>query len=83
MAQQRRYWCLQVDHTCPLKLFRQHLIAQLIVWRNDNEELILLLDSNENLASGPLSRLLQGPDLTMVDAVNLRSQTPGPHTFTQ
>ena len=83
MAQQRRYWRLQGNNTCPRKLFRQHLITQLTEWRNDNEKLILLLDSNENMATGPLSRLLQGPDLAMVDAVRLRSQLPGPHTFTR
>ena len=38
MAQQRRYWRLQGDHTCPRKLFRQHLIAQLTAWRNDNKK---------------------------------------------
>ena len=81
MAQQRRYWRLQGNRQCPRKLFRQHLVAQLTEWRNDNEKLILMLDSNENMASGPLSRLLQGPDLAMIDAIHLRSQTPGPHTF--
>ena len=40
-----------------------------------------MLDSNENMASGSLSRLLQGPELAMVDINNLQSQTPSPHTF--
>ena len=56
-------------------------MAQLTEWRNDNEKLILMLDSNENMASGPLSRLLQSPDIAMVDAIHLKSQTPGPNTF--
>ena len=64
-----------------MKLFRQHLVEQLIEWRNNNENLILLLDDNDNMASGPLSRLLQDPDLDMVDAIQLRYQNPDPHTF--
>ena len=81
MAQQRRYWKLQGNRQCPRKLFRQHLVEQLTEWRNDNEKLILMLDSNETMASGPLSRLLQGPELAMVDAIHLRSQSPDPNTF--
>lgn len=81
MAQQRRYWRLQRDKTCPHKLFRQHLIAQLIAWRNDNEKLVLILDSNENMHSGPLLRLLKGPELEMRNTIYLRSNLPGPPIF--
>ena len=73
MTQQRRYWKVQEDRQCPRKIFCQHLVEQLTEWRNDNEKLILMLDSNENMASGPLSRLLQGPELAMVDAIHLQS----------
>ena len=80
MDQQRRYWRLQENRQCSRKLFCQHLVEQLTEWRNDNEKFILLLDDNGNMTSEPLSRLLQGPDISMVDAIQLRSQNPSPHT---
>ena len=33
------------------------------------------------MEGGPLSRMLSQEDLEMVDAVKLRLQSPGPHTF--
>ena len=83
MTQQLRYWRLQGNMTCPRKLFHCHLIAQLTRWRHDNENLILVLDSNENMQSSPLSRLLKSRKLEMLDAIQLRSQLPGPPIFVQ
>ena len=81
IVQQRRYWKLQGNKQCPRKLLQQDLIRQLKEWREQGEKLILLLDSNENMPNGPLSRMLLHPDLGMIDAVQHRSSLPGPHTF--
>ena len=81
MAQHRRYWRLQGERRCPRKLMRQALVDQLKTWRNQGEKLILLTDSNENMAGGPLARMLSDQDLDMRDAINQRTQLPGPPTF--
>ena len=81
MAQHKRYWRLQGEKTCPRKLMRLALIGKLKEWRGLGEKLILLIDSNENMEGGPLARMLADPDLDMVDAVKVRSHSPGPPTF--
>ena len=81
MAQQRRYWRAQGSRLCPRIRFRIDLFSQLQQWRNEGEKLILLLDANENMMSGPLSRALQHPDLQMYDAIQKRTDSPGPPTF--
>ena len=81
MAQHRRYWRLQGKKTCPRKLMRLALIGKLKEWRGLGEKLILLIDSNENMEGGPLARMLADPDLDMVDAVKVRSHSPGPPNF--
>ena len=81
IAQQRRYWRLRNNSTCPRKLFRTQLISQLKTWREEGDKIILFIDSNENMADGPLQRMLAGPDLEMTDAIYQRSQMPGPATF--
>ena len=42
-AQQRRYWRLQGEHSCPRKLFREQLTTLLTEWRHNDEKIILLL----------------------------------------
>ena len=81
MAQHRRYWRLQGERRCPRKLMREALANQLKTWRNQGEKLILLIDSNENMAGGPLARMLTEPELDMRDAVLHRTQVSGPATF--
>ena len=81
MAQHRRYWRLQGERKCPRKLMRQALIEKLKEWRSQGEKIILFIDSNEDMATGPLSRMLANDDLAMVDAVRLKSNAPGPPTF--
>ena len=81
MAQHRRYWRLQGNRICPRRLMREALVHQLKEWRNQGDKIILLTDSNENMSGGPLARMLAGPDLGMIDAIQHRSKTPGPPTF--
>jgi hypothetical protein len=44
-------------------LFFEQLIAQLIVWKHTNSNIVLLSDFNENVYSGHISKCLSQPDL--------------------
>ena len=81
IAQQRRYWRLQKNNTCPRKLFRMQLIDELKSWREEGDKIILFIDSNENMTAGPLQRMLQDEGLEMKDAIQQRTNMPGPPTF--
>ena len=77
--QQRRYFQLQGDMRCPRAIFKDDLVKQLRQWKNDGERVVLMLDANEDLNGGPLSRALDAID--MRDAVRARTGTPGPATW--
>ena len=81
MAQHRRYWRSHGDRQCPRRLFRYQLTALLASWRHNGDKIILMLDSNENMQSGPLSKILRGSELEMQDVVQSRTSFPGPPTF--
>ena len=81
IAQQRRYWRIHNDNRCPRRIFREQLCQALQGWRDAGEQLVLLLDSNENMTNGALSRMLQHENLQMEDAVKIRSGYDGPNTF--
>ena len=80
-AQQRRYWRARNNYQCPRKLFRHQLLEQLRKWRTAGEKLVLLIDANEDMESGPLQKLLRDTDLDMKDAVKQRSGLSGPATW--
>ena len=81
MAQQRQYWQMQGVRLCPRVIFLEDLISELRNWRDTDEKLLLLMDANENLESGPLTRLLSHCDLDMHDIIHHISRQPGPPTF--
>ena len=81
LSQQKRYWRSNGNYTCPRKLFRSQLLAQLRTWRDQGDKLLLMLDGNENMQQGPLMRALQGEDLLMRDVVSHRCSEPSPATF--
>ena len=81
IAQQRRYWQLHGIRVCPRVKFREDLFDLLKQWRENGDKLILLMDANENLESGPIERMLKHPDLNMEDIISKRSNTDGPATF--
>ena len=74
IAQHRRYWYKEGNYQCPRKLFRLQLIVQMIEWRDNEEKLILIMDANENMETGQLSKLLSALVLGMRDVVKHRSQ---------
>ena len=81
MAQHRRYWRLQGEHRCPRRLMRLALVEKLKEWRSQGDKLILFIDGNEDMSTGPLARMLADEELAMIDAVRSKSNLPGPPTF--
>ena len=67
---QRTYWTVaKRDHTCPRTKFKEDLISQLVTWRLEGRRLILCLDANDNVYTGPLGRaLVSHPDLDLREA---------------
>ncbi len=58
------------DLTCPIILFRTHLIKQLTQWRAGGERIVLFMDHNEHIIKGALGKALVDKDgLDMREAV--------------
>ena len=55
------------DLTCPLILFRKHLIKHIKQWHASGERIVLFMDHNKHVIKGPLEKALtnkDGPDLS-------------------
>ena len=55
------------DLTCPLILFRKHLIKLIRQWHADGERIVLFMDHNKHTIDGHLRKALvdkDGPDLS-------------------
>jgi hypothetical protein len=65
--QQRQYFITKKkDLTCPLVLFRNHLLKQIKEWQTKGDRIILFMDHNEHVINGQLGKALadkDGPDL--------------------
>ena len=77
--QHRRYFRKRKVKTCPRELFRVHLLKDLTSWQQNEEKLILLMDANECLETGPLAKDLAS--IGMHDAIKTRTNLKGPATF--
>ena len=53
----------------------------MLEWREEGDKLILILDGNEDMKNGQLSRMLRHQDLDMKDAVKSRIEGDGPATY--
>ncbi len=70
------------DLTCPLILFRKHLITLIKQWRAAGERLVLFMDHNEHVIDGCLRKALankDGPDLR--EAIRLHTGASPGATF--
>jgi hypothetical protein len=57
--QQRQYFMTKKkDLTCPLILFRQHLVKQIRKWRAEGDRIVLFMDHNEHVYDGALGKAL-------------------------
>ena len=63
--QQRLYFEGQGDGRSPRTIFFEQLVAQLLVWKSQGEEIILLGDFNENVYTGRIAKRLAQEDLGM------------------
>ncbi len=61
--QHKRYFEACGDLRSARTIFFEQLIAQLIVWKHTDSEIVLLGDFNENVYSGCISKRLSQPDL--------------------
>jgi hypothetical protein len=81
--QQRRYFITKKkDLTCPLILFRKHLIMHIKQWRASGERIVLFMDHNEHVIEGSLGKALankDGPDLR--EAIRLHTGASPGATF--
>ena len=76
--QQRRYFRSNGDNRCPRAIFRLHLKTLLKTWTDAGDNVILFIDANENLATGPITKLLRA--IHMHDVIGIRTGLPGPAT---
>ena len=61
--QHKRYFETRGNLRSARTIFFEQLIAQLIVWKHINSNIVLLGDFNENVYSGCISKRLSQPDL--------------------
>jgi hypothetical protein len=65
-AQQQRYLDEQMDDVCPREAFIRDLCAEMDEWIEQGEQLIIALDANEDLRSGPVARAFKQRDMREV-----------------
>jgi hypothetical protein len=63
--QHKQYFVAQGNLCSAHTIFYEQLIAQLIVWKNTDSDIILLCKFNENVYSGYISKRLLQPDLML------------------
>jgi len=71
-AQHRRYLIHTRKDTkiCPRDLFREELVQQLKVWREEGDQIIVCMDANENTYKGSIGKALTDSDgLAMKEVV--------------
>ena len=61
--QQQRYFESIGDFRSPRTIFYKQLVAQLLLWKEDGEEIILCGDFNENVYEGRIAKRLGQTDL--------------------
>jgi hypothetical protein len=64
-AQHKHYYKKKGNFNKPQEIFSSQLITQLRAWCAVGEEVILFIDVNENVYTGPLAKALQGDGLRM------------------
>jgi hypothetical protein len=63
--QHKRYFEARGDLQPAPRIFHEQLIAQLIVWKHTDSNIILLADSNENVYTGQIAKCHGLPDLML------------------
>jgi len=66
--------------TNPIDLFRDRVSSRIKRWRSQGHRVVLMMDSNENVTDGVLSRRLAGEGIRMREAVHKLTEGRGPPT---
>ncbi len=61
--QHERYFEARGNLRSACTIFLEQLIAQLILWKHTDSDILILGDFNENVSSGHISKCLSQPDL--------------------
>jgi len=79
--QHERFFEPTGDFRSPRTIFYEQLMAQLVIWKANGEEIILCGDFNENVYNGRIQRRLALPDLNMKEQCHLHTGDRLPATF--
>ncbi len=79
-AQHEPYFRKKDNFNKPQETFSSQLITQLRVWRAAGEEVILFIDVNENVYTGPLAKALRGNGLRMEEQTLCLTGKKAPHS---
>ena len=80
-AQHERYFQKIANFNKPREIFKSQLITQLMAWCAAGEEVILFIDVNENVYTGPLAKALQGNGLRMEEQTLCLTGKEAPHSL--
>ncbi len=79
-AQHKLYFWKKCNLNKPQEISSSQLITQLMVWCVAGEEVILFIDVNENIFTGPLDKALQGNGLRMEEQTLCSTGKEAPHS---
>jgi hypothetical protein len=79
-AQHKRYFWKKCNFNKPQEIFSTQLITQLRAWQEASEEIILFIDVNKNVYTGPLAKDLQGNGLQMEEQTLRLTRKEAPHS---
>ncbi len=65
--QHSRYFCALGNARSPCTIFFEQLVSQLIIWKSDNNDIVLMGDFNKNIYNGRLARRLSQEDLNLME----------------
>ncbi len=75
------YFCAQGNARSPRTIFFEQLIAQLLLWKSIDNDIVLLGDFNENVYTVRLATRLAADDLNFVELCRKHTGIPIPLTF--
>jgi hypothetical protein len=79
--QHLRYFQALGDARSPRTIFYEDLVAQLLVWKLVDNNIILMGDFNENVYTGRLTRRLSQVDINLPELCQHHTSIPIPATF--
>ena len=78
-SQHQRFLDENDDNRCPRQAFMEDLIQQINTWKNDGDQIIVMIDCNENITSPNIKNAFHSVGLK--DAITENSTIPLPATY--